>query len=112
LAVKWEEWYRIRRDALTENMGQITAFRVRQTNPEWDKYILQQLRDFLDAIDFMWRDIEELFKRDSELIKRLEKQDNDITDVLVKIQDWMKKYQPILDTMDEEYDVLGKVKKK
>jgi len=85
---------------------------VRQTRPEWDKYILEQIRDSLDAMNIVWQDIEELFKRDNELIKRLEKRDNDITDVLVKVQDWMKKYQPILDAMDEEYDVLEKVKKK
>lgn len=85
---------------------------MRQTRPEWDKYILEQIRDSLDAMNIVWQDIEELFKRDNELIKRLEKRDNDITDVLVKVQDWMKKYQPILDAMDEEYDVLEKVKKK
>ena len=112
MAVKWEEWYKIRRDELTENIGKISAFSVRGSNSEWDTYILQQLRSFLDAIDMAWRDIGELFKRNNELIKRLEKRDNDITDVLVRVQDWMKKYQPILDAMDEEYDVLGKVKKK
>ena len=93
-------------------MGKITAFPYRQTRPEWDKYILQELRNFLDAMDIAWQDIGKLYKRNNELIKRLEKRDNDITDVLVKVQDWMKKYQPILDTMDEDYDVLEKVKKK
>jgi hypothetical protein len=110
--MKWEEWYKIRRDELTENIGKISAFQVRQTGPKWDKYILERIRDSLDSMNMVWQDIGELFKQDSELIKRLEKRDNDIADVLVKVQGWMKKYQPILDAMDEEYDVLEKVKKK
>jgi len=84
--MKWEEWYKIRRDELTENIGKITAFQVRQTGPKWDKYILERIRDSLDAMNMVWQDIGELFKQDSELIKRLEKRDNDIADVLVKVQ--------------------------
>jgi predicted nucleic acid-binding protein len=108
--MKWEEWYRERRDTITENMGKITAFTVRQSRPEWDTYILQQIRDVLDAMNVIYHDTEKLFEQNNEIIKRLEKRDSDITDVLSKIQDWMKKYQPILDTMDDEYDILGKVK--
>lgn len=110
MSTKWEEWYKRVRDELTENIGQCNAFQVRQNRPEWDKYMLEKLRDFLDIMDIVWHENEDLIKRNEDLIKRLEKRDNDITDVLTKIQEWMAKYQTLLDKMNQEDQELEKVK--
>lgn len=99
------------REELSENIGQITAFPVRANRPEWDKYMLEQIRSLLDGMNVMWQDIGELFKQEKELIKRLDKRDNDITDALVKVQNWMEQYQPILDVLNEDNDMLKRVKK-
>jgi peptidoglycan hydrolase CwlO-like protein len=112
LVAEWEEAYQTRRDLLTLNIGKASAFTTATSDAKWDKYILENIRDLLDLIDILWRKIDDLFKEKDEINKRLEKRDNDVTDVLARIQDWTKKYQPLLDKLDEEYNILGKVEKK
>jgi predicted nucleic acid-binding Zn-ribbon protein len=111
LTTKWVEFYKDRRDLLTENIGKITAYQARQTSPKWDIYILEQIRDMLDIIDFLMQEKQKLSEEIETLTKRIEKRDNDITDILIKIQDWMKKYQPILDKIGEECEMLDKVER-
>ncbi len=110
MTAEWAEVYRTMRDALTTNIGKVSVFTTATSDAKWDKYILEQIRALLDLMDTVWKDIDELYKREKEITTRLEKRDNDIADVLAKIQDWEKKYQPSLDKLDEEYNVLGKVK--
>ena len=40
------------RDKLTENIGKTTVFEVRSDASEWDKYMLEQIRNVLDADGF------------------------------------------------------------
>lgn len=105
---KWDEVYKTIRDSLIENIGRSGVYPY-DNNAQWHKYLLEKLKDFLDIIDVAMQEINGLTKRNDELTKRLEKRDDEITDVLVTIQNWMKKYQPILDKMGEENDLLGKV---
>jgi hypothetical protein len=111
LSEKWQNVYNSMRDRLTENIGKVTATSLRPNNSQWDSYVLEQVRDLLDILNIIWEKKEEIIKQNDDLRKRLEKRDNDITDVLVKVQDWMMKYQPTLDRIAEESQMLGRVEK-
>jgi len=116
--VKWEEWYKLTRDELTTNLGQIIADERRPLRAEWDKFIIEHLRGIIDVIDVVWRDIrkscERLDKIDESiqvLENTLDKRDKDITGILTSVQEWMKKYRPILDEVEKDYsDKLRRVK--
>jgi len=113
-SLTWKKIYEEKRDILIENIGRS----VGSDSPNWYRYIIKELKDLLDIIDMLEKDTEffynensKLYKLNDELIKRLEKRDNDITDILMKMEKWIKIYQPVLDKVAEEYDMLEKVKK-
>lgn len=116
--VTWEEWYKDKRDELTINLGQMITFSTRPLGGEWGKFIIEHLRGILDVIDVVWGDIrksrERLDKIDESLQvleNTLDKRDKDITGILTNVQEWMKKYRPILDEVEKDYsDKLRRVK--
>jgi hypothetical protein len=72
--------------------------------------IFEELRDLQDITNILWETKERLTKQNEELSKRLDKRDNDIADSLIHIQEWIKQYQPTLDEMKTEKEMLDKAR--
>jgi hypothetical protein len=76
-----------------------------------DKLFIERTVRLLDQYDWGWL-FASFDKRLAEMRNIIDKGDKDITETLSNILMWMKKYDPILDTMDKEYKkMFGKVKK-
>lgn len=116
--VTWEEWYKDQRDTLTTTLGQLLALSKRPQNKEWDTVIFGSQRELLDLIDILWRAVRDqdekikILEESNQVLEEiLNKRNDDITNVLTRIQEWMKIYQPTLDEAKKDYESLGKVMK-
>ena len=111
--ITWEQWLSERKEELSRLMGQLQEMSNRPQTTIWDIGVILREKAFLETIiDALWKDVRKLKQDNGKLTKTLEEKDKQITDVLDKIGNWIKHYQPLLDEMDKEKKQLGKVKKK
>jgi hypothetical protein len=111
--ILWEDWLSQRKEELARLQGQLCALPNRPTTIDWDINPMARERELLQTIiDPLWKDVRKLKEDNKQLRDVLEKRDKDITEFLVKTQDWMKHYKPLLDKIDEEQKQLKKVIKK
>ena len=108
----WEDWLSERKEELAKLQGQLSALPNRPTSIDWDANPMVRERELLQTIiDPLWKDVRKLKSENEALKKSLEERDKQITDILSKTGTWIKHYQPLLDELDKQRKLLGKVKK-
>jgi hypothetical protein len=111
--VPWDEWHSDEKAKLSTLLGVLQALPTRSQDKDWDRKIIQWQIDLLQiVISPLWKDVRKLKDENKKIQDLLEKRDAEVTDILAKIQNWMKQYQPILERIEKEDKLLKKVNKK
>jgi D-mannonate dehydratase len=101
--ITFEDWLSEQKEELSRVTGILEALTERPSDKSWDMEPIKRQKALLDeVIKPLWIKVRKLQKDNENLQKSIEERDAQITDILVKTQQWMKHYQGLLDEIEKE----------